>query len=279
MQMIVRRMGRYLFVWLWISIFKTYHFLNSEVIPRWGSDLEYDEFNMPAPEIIFENKDFLVINKPAGLMVHGVRVKSSRRVDEERAAEPTLVDWLLARYPAIKNVGDDPALRPGIVHRLDKATSGVMIIAKRQASFERLKKIFQEHRMRKTYLALVYGHPKKEKGIIDAPIGIKSGTLKRSIHSLKMAKPAVTEYSVLKLFKDRALLKVSPKTGRTHQIRVHLASIGTPIVGDALYGGKAHKDSARRLMLHAAGLEFSDDGGNHFVFEAPLPGDFTYPQG
>jgi 23S rRNA pseudouridine1911/1915/1917 synthase len=234
---------------------------------------------MSEPEVIFENSDFVVINKPAGLIVHGVRVSDRRRTDAARAAEPTLVDWLVFRYPEIKNVGDDPVQRPGIVHRLDKATSGVMIIAKNQASFERLKKLFQEHRMKKTYFALVFGIPKNTKGTIDVPIGIKNGSLKRSIHSDKMAKPSVTEYSVVKkITKDDkveyALLKVSPKTGRTHQIRVHLASIGHPIVGDALYGKKI-KTAAPRLMLHASVLEFSDDNGNRFVFEAPLPEDFA----
>jgi 23S rRNA pseudouridine1911/1915/1917 synthase len=234
---------------------------------------------MAEPEIIFENKEFLVINKPAGLMVHSARLNSTRRADSARAAEPTLVDWLIARYPETKNVGDDPVLRPGIVHRLDKSTSGVMIVAKTQASFEHLKKLFQEHRMQKTYLALVYGVPKKEKGTIDAPIGIKSGTLKRSVHSSKMAKPATTEYSIAKKFKEYALLKVSPRTGRTHQIRVHLASIGHPIVGDALYGKKSQPDFTRRLMLHAASLSFVDNSGSRFDFEAPKPRDFTYPQG
>ena len=246
---------------------------------------------MPEPEIIFENDDFLVIDKPAGLLVHGVRVGARRRADAARAGkargeEPTLVDWLLARHPEIKNVGDDPSLRPGIVHRLDKATSGVMLAAKTQASFERLKKLFQEHRMRKTYFALVWGVPKNKKGTIDAPIGIKNGSLKRSVHSSKMAKPAVTEYFVVEDLGDRALLRVNPLTGRTHQIRVHLASIGHPIVGDALYGKKPPRDSTPlhaavsppRLMLHAAALAFSDDGGNGFEFEAPLPSDFTYPQ-
>jgi 23S rRNA pseudouridine1911/1915/1917 synthase len=237
---------------------------------------------MTEPEIIFENKDFLVINKPAGLMVHGVRIRSARRVDASREGEPTLVDWLVKKYPEIKNVGDEPILRPGIVHRLDKATSGVMIIAKTQASFEHLKKLFQEHRMKKTYVALVFGVPKKEQGTIDAPIGIKSGTLKRSIHSSKMAKSAVTEYSLVKKIGDLSLLKINPKTGRTHQIRVHLASIGNPIVGDTLYGKKIQPEFAHRLMLHAASLEFSDGEGNHFVFEAPIPDSFSsisYPQG
>ena len=242
---------------------------------------------MNEPEIIFENSDFLVINKPAGLMVHGVRLSSKRRIDEVRIAEPTLVDWLLAHYPEIKSVGDEPVLRPGIVHRLDKATSGVMIIAKTQASFERLKKLFQEHRIKKTYYAFVSGVPKKSHGIIDAAIGIKSGSLKRSVHSDTMAKTAITEYSILKTMKGKdnegqyALLKVNPKTGRTHQIRVHLASIGHPIIGDTLYGTKTSRDSIAslhlatlRLMLHAAALEFLDDAGNRFEFEALLPEDF-----
>ncbi len=247
---------------------------------------------MNEPQIIFENDDFVIINKPAGLMVHAARVSSKRRgavrrMDEARAVEPTLVDWLLGRYPGIKTVGDDPALRPGIVHRLDKATSGVMAVAKTQASFDRLKKLFQEHRMKKTYYALVSGVPKNKKGVIDAPIGIRAGSLRRSIHSSKMAKPAVTEYSVEKTFSDDkgngfSLLKVNPKTGRTHQIRVHLASIGHPIVGDALYGTKTSRaievfrgTAAPRMMLHAAALEFSDGtGGNRFAFEAPLPDGF-----
>jgi 23S rRNA pseudouridine1911/1915/1917 synthase len=254
---------------------------------------------MDEPEVIFENSDFVAINKPAGLMVHAARVSSKRRdVDEARVAGSTLVDWLTARWPEIKNVGDDPSLRPGIVHRLDKATSGVMIVAKTQASFEHLKKLFQEHRMRKTYYALVFGVPKNKSGVIDAPIGIKSGSLKRSVHSDKMAKLAVTEYSVVKEIagennadenekQQYALLKVNPKTGRTHQIRVHLASIGHPIVGDALYGSKTSRAvaasdatgifrSAPRLMLHAAALEFSDDAGNRFAFEVPLPDDFVH---
>ena len=246
---------------------------------------------MSNPEIIFENSDFIVVNKPAGLVVHAARVNEHRRADAARAgktrgAEPTLVDWLVKRYPKIKTVGDDPTLRPGIVHRLDKATSGVMIVAKTQASFEQLKKLFQEHRMKKTYYALVRGVPKSLHGTIDAPIGIKNGSLKRSIHSSKMAKPAVTEYVVVKNLGDCALLKVNPLTGRTHQIRVHLASIGHPIVGDILYGKKSsHGANAAtiappRLMLHAAALVFSDNNGNRFEFEAPFPSDFPsiYPQ-
>ncbi len=228
---------------------------------------------MEEPTIIFENEDFVVIDKPAGLMVHAARISSKRRSAVMREAEPTLVDWLLARYPEIKKVGDDPALRPGIVHRLDKATSGVMLIARTQTSFEQLKKLFQEHRMQKTYFAVAWGVPVKKRGIIDAPIGIKNGSLKRSVHSSKMAKAAITEYSVVKAMGDRALLKVTPKTGRTHQIRVHLASIGHPIVGDALYGKKTEA-GAGRLMLHAGGIAFEGGAGNRFEFESPLPANF-----
>lgn len=235
---------------------------------------------MNEPKIIFENNDFLVVDKPAGLLVHAARVSASRRVDVARAGEPTLVSWLITRYPEIKGIGDDPSLRPGIVHRLDKATSGVMIVARTQASFEYLKKLFQEHRIRKTYYALVSGVLQDKKGVIDAPIGMKSGSLKRSVHSRKMAKSAVTEYSVIKTVRKNkeelySLLKVIPKTGRTHQIRVHLASIGHPIAGDMLYGKRKDADPAPRLMLHAAALTFSDDSGNRFEFESPFPQVFS----
>lgn len=245
--------------------------------------------NKTEPKVIFENADLIVVDKPAGLMVHAARVSARRHADAERAAEPTLVDWLLPRYPEIKGVGDDPSLRPGIVHRLDKATSGVMVVARTQAAFEWLKRSFQEHRIRKTYLAVVEGVPKNKSGMIDAPIGIKSGSLKRSVRSPKMAKLAVTEYSIVREMpagKDggpaHALLRVTPKTGRTHQIRVHLASIGHPIVGDPLYGKKVRRVGTRhgtgpaaRLMLHAAALAFEGPDGGRFEFEAPVPPDFS----
>ncbi len=237
---------------------------------------------MSEPKVIFENDEFIVIDKPAGLMVHAVRIGAAKaKRNEPRPQEPALTDWLVARWPAIAKVGDDPALRPGIVHRLDKDTSGVMIAAKTQSSFEALKALFQSREMKKTYAALVIGIPKETKGIIDRPIGIKNGTLKRSVHAKTMVKPAVTEYEVKEKYrveeeKSYALLEVHPKTGRTHQIRVHLASIGHPIVGDKLYAPRraAGELSAPRLMLHAEALEFSDHAGNRFVFEAPLPEDF-----
>ena len=230
------------------------------------------------PKVIFEDKDIIVVDKPSGLMVHAVRINSKRRVDEERSKEPTLVDWLVKRYPEIKTVGDDPDIRPGIVHRLDKNTSGLMVIARMQDSFEYLKSLFQKHQIKKTYEALVFGIPKKEHDIINAPIGIKNGTLKRSVHVSKMAKEAITEYRVIKKYHSEegefALLEVKPQTGRTHQIRVHLSSIGHPIVGDALYGKKKQPSFATRLMLHALAIEFVGIRGNHFEFEAKLSTSF-----
>jgi 23S rRNA pseudouridine1911/1915/1917 synthase len=262
---------------------------------------------MSEPNIIFENDDFVVIDKPAGLMVHAVRRKEDgekgkrrgegkKRMQERKKNEammpqpqhePTLTDWLVARWPAIAIVGDDPALRPGIVHRLDKGTSGVMIVAKTQAAFEDLKSLFQARAMKKTYSAFVVGVPREKKGIIDRPIGIKNGTLKRSVHAETMAKSAVTEYEITTKYcvpsdgpkskeEEYALLEVRPRTGRTHQIRVHLASIGHPIVGDPLYGSPTISAvlCAPRLMLHARVLEFSDGEGNRYSFETPLPEEF-----
>jgi 23S rRNA pseudouridine1911/1915/1917 synthase len=226
-------------------------------------------------EVIFENKDVIVVNKPAGMIVHGVQGHVS--------VEPTLADILLERYPEIGTVGDEPNLRPGIVHRLDKDTSGVMVVARNQASFEYLKSLFKTRDIKKTYVALVSGVPKETHGIIDRPIGIKNGTTKRSVRSEKMAKPAVTEYEVVKTAEAEdghgkesafALLSVSPKTGRTHQIRVHLKSVGHPIVGDVLYGPKKQPPWATRLMLHAASIEFSDASGGRMRFDAEVPEEF-----
>ncbi|HVN26352.1 MAG TPA: RluA family pseudouridine synthase [Candidatus Paceibacterota bacterium] len=232
----------------------------------------------PEPHVIFENDDFLVIDKPSGLQVHHARVAVARA--DGREPEMTLADWLVEHRPGVSAVGDDPAIRPGIVHRLDKETSGVMIVAKNQKTFEALKSLFQERRMTKAYAAAVDGILKNKEGVIDAPIGMKSGTLKRSIHAATMAKPAVTDYRVTdELGAERfapngaSLLEVHPRTGRTHQIRVHLASIGHPVLGDRLYGPKRASPGIARLMLHARALSFSL-AGTQYAFEAELPREF-----
>ena len=233
------------------------------------------------PQVIYEDENFLAINKPAGLLVHAVRSK-------EHGKESTVVDWLLARYPEIKTVGDDPAERPGIVHRLDKDTSGVMLVAKNQKTFEYLKSLFQKREVQKTYLALVWGTLKTKSGVINAPIGIRSGSVKRSVRSEKMAKEAVTEWRVVKLFDSGySLLEVKPKTGRTHQIRVHLASIGHPVVGDRLYGRRRVINNSitndptadNRLMLHALSIEFTAPDGKRTRLEAEPPASFIHSFG
>lgn len=221
-------------------------------------------------EVVYEDKNFIAVNKPAGVLVH--------QVYDIKHKEQTLVDWLLQKYPEIKNVGDAPKIRPGIVHRLDKDTSGIIIIARNQEYFDYLKNLFQKHRIKKTYLALVYGKLKLKKGIIDKPISLKSGTTKRTIWKGKMEKEAITEYEVLKSFKFLresvfTLVRVEPKTGRTHQIRIHLSSIGCPIVGDFLYGPKRNVLNLNRQFLHAESLEFNSEDGKRIKIEADLPED------
>ena len=233
--------------------------------------------------VIFEHKNFLILNKPAGVLVHGILNKDDK---SKFGLEPTVVDAILASYPEIREVGDNPTERPGIVHRLDKDTSGVLVVARNQKFYEYLKFLFQTHEVKKTYLALVWGKLSGS-GIIDRPIGLKSGSVKRSVHNknTKMIKEAVTEYQSLKIFQYDAphsiareaphftLVRVIPKTGRTHQIRVHLASIGHPVVGDKLYGKKNVPFKIERQFLHAESIEFSLEDGQRIKVAADLPED------
>ncbi len=221
---------------------------------------------MHEPHVLFENDSVLVIDKPSGLTVHpGVGTKG-----------PTLVDWLRMRVPSVTSVGDDPAVRPGIVHRLDRDVSGVMVIAKTQESFENLKRQFQDRETEKEYLALVHGIPKKERGIIDLRIDRS-----KRLHGKMTTTPypdegrdAVTRFSVIRNVRNNALLRIAIETGRTHQIRVHLKAIGHPIVGDGVYTTKPfrkQRDDLARPFLHASRLAFTDIDGVRRVHEAPLP--------
>lgn len=216
--------------------------------------------------VIYEDKNFLAINKPAGVLVH--------HASGEKNGE-ALTDWLISNYPRIKDVGDDTENRPGIVHRLDKYTSGILLIPKTQEYFSYLKNLFQRHEVQKTYLALVRGVVKDDEGVIDKPIGLNPGTVKRTVFTknAKMIKEAVTHYKVMERLQNHTLLEVYPKTGRTHQIRVHLASIGYPVVGDKVYGGK--DNSLDRLFLHAYSVEFSPEPGKNLKLTADLPDDLT----
>jgi 23S rRNA pseudouridine1911/1915/1917 synthase len=230
------------------------------------------------PRIIYEDDEILAVNKPAGLLVHHTR---RCQVSGIKCQEPTITDWLLQNRPAVKSVGDDPMTRPGIVHRLDRETSGVMLIAKTQEAFLRLKALFAGRGMTKTYLALVRGAVRKERGTIERPIGIVSGSVRRSVYSRKMAKDAVTEYRVehgvtLPDGTVGTLVAVHPRTGRTHQIRVHLASIGHPIVGDQLYDKRSRSGRVDgRMFLHALSIAWDPVPGKHILIEAEPPPEFV----
>jgi 23S rRNA pseudouridine1911/1915/1917 synthase len=232
-------------------------------------------------EIIYQDQDIIVINKPAGISVHGGPTIRGK----------TLVDFLLANFPEIKNVGEYTEkeseekklpYRPGIVHRLDKDTSGVMVVARNQKSFGELKKIFQERKAEKKYLALVCGAPKNKRGLISEPIGrMAQNPAKRGVASdrikIKGAREAITEYKVKKEFNGYALVEFSPKTGRMHQIRVHAKTIGHPIACDKTYGGKnvCCPGGLKRMFLHAQSLSFSFPEGKRVSFEADLPEDLA----
>jgi 23S rRNA pseudouridine1911/1915/1917 synthase len=232
--------------------------------------------------IVYEDNNLLVLNKPAGLITHPKNISDT---------QDSVTGWLMGKYPHIKNIGE-PFIasgkeipRAGVVHRLDKDTSGLLIAAKNNESFFYLKNLFQERKIKKHYLALVNGRPKEPKGIISAPlgrIGLKR-TTKIIGNKLIDKKEALTEYRTLKEFKDHTLLEVTPRTGRTHQIRVHLNSIGTPVSGDNIYGFKRVKSPSglTRLFLHAYKLEFTappsakaskgKPDGKKLVLETDLP--------
>lgn len=216
-------------------------------------------------KIIATEDDYLVIDKPAGLLVHPAPGKT----------EPTLTAELLAQYPTLAGIGDSDE-RPGIVHRLDRDVSGLMVVAKTQVMFLALKRQFQHHEILKEYTALVHGvlTPKQEHGIIDKPIGRhgRTGRMAARTTSLDKDREAKTEYWVIKRFTHHTLLRVKIHTGRPHQIRVHLFSLGYPVVGDTLYRQKRIKSAKiKRLFLHASKLGFNDLQKEYREYESPLP--------
>lgn len=223
--------------------------------------------------VIYKDKNFLALYKPAGVLVHQTLFKNSKN--------STVVDWLLKNYPEVKEVGDDRKIRPGIVHRLDKDTSGVMVVPRNQHYFEYLKKLFsgkagpasgRPPAIKKNYLALVYGELKPRVGKIEKPISLKSGSVKRTVWKGKMEKRAITEYKVIRYFASGySLVEVEPHTGRTHQIRIHLSSLGHPVVGDSLYGPKKNPFGLARQFLHAESLEWTHEGGKRIKIESELP--------
>lgn len=220
-----------------------------------------------SPVIIKQTEDYLIINKPAGLIIHPA----------ESVTEETLVDWLIKKFPQIKSIGEN-SIRPGIVHRLDKEVSGVMVIALSQKMFDHLKNQFQNHQVKKEYLCLTHGLVEADEGKINFP-------MERSRLSGKMVsrpkgeegKESITEFIVLKRFSRYTYLKVNILTGRTHQIRSHLQAYGYPIVGDPLYKNKKILENLElnRLFLHAHLLRFLDLNNEFQEFEAKLPDELN----
>jgi 23S rRNA pseudouridine1911/1915/1917 synthase len=213
--------------------------------------------------VLYEDDDLVAVDKPAGMVVHaGAGVHSG-----------TLVNALLHRFEALSGVGGP--LRPGIVHRLDRYTSGVLLVAKNDAAHRHLAAQFSGRRVEKVYLALVHGRVLRESGRIERPIARDPVHRTRMTARLAEGRAAWSEYRVLRRFARFTFLEVRIGTGRTHQIRVHLASIGHPVAGDALYGAPARVEGAPplgRYFLHAHRIRFRRPStGEEIVVEAPLP--------
>jgi 23S rRNA pseudouridine1911/1915/1917 synthase len=210
--------------------------------------------------ILYEDVDLLVIDKPAGMTVHPAPGHYSG----------TLVNAILAHIP---NPDAAEGVRPGIVHRLDKDTSGIILVAKNPVAHVKLATQFKNRTITKLYQTLVRGHVKTEKGIIEAEIG-RDPKVRQRMAVVAEGRPARTEYRVLRHLGDYTLLEIKPLTGRTHQIRVHLAAIGFPVVGDAVYG--SNSDFVKRQFLHAFKLGFRmPSSGEYREFISELPSDLT----
>ena len=231
---------------------------------------------MPKPKIIFQNEDFLVLDKPSGMSVHG----------DGKTEEYTVADWLLENFPEIKSVGEplvpngQNILRPGIVHRLDKETSGVMVVAKTKETYEFLKQQFKERNVKKIYIALVYGNPKQDDFMVDRQIGRSKNDFRKRVtsHTRGEIREAITYFRVLKRFEKYALVEARPKTGRTHQIRVHLTSVGYPVVCDRLYAPKQVCPlQFGRLMLHAKSISFKGSDDVDYDFKSEATDNFLAP--
>ncbi len=228
--------------------------------------------------ILYEDADIVAVLKPAGVLTHADGVNRNE----------TVADWFAEKYPESKEVGETQRLkdgtevtRPGVVHRLDADTSGVLVLAKTPAAHAFLKEAFQNREVKKTYLAFVYGVPKEKKGVIDFPIGRS-----RKDFRLRSAQPkakgtlrdAITRFEVVAsdAGEGHALLRVMPETGRTHQIRVHLKAIHHPIVGDTLYAPNHPADLGfSRLGLHAYSLDLPLPSGKRVAITAPVPPEFV----
>jgi 23S rRNA pseudouridine1911/1915/1917 synthase len=216
-------------------------------------------------EIIFENQDLIAVDKPAGMVVHPAAGHQSG----------TLVHAALAHTGEIEGVGG--IQRPGVVHRLDKDTSGIILLAKNDAAHQWLQEEFRSRRVEKTYLALVDGAPPTVRGRVEAAIGRDPVDRKRmAVVPPNKGRSAISEYSTITQYQQHTLLEVHPVTGRTHQIRLHMAFLGCPVTGDRLYGRRRPSLDIDRQFLHAARLKIRlPEESDYIEFEAPLPEDLS----
>jgi 23S rRNA pseudouridine1911/1915/1917 synthase len=218
-------------------------------------------------DVIFENNDLIVINKPAGMVVHPAAGH----------VQGTLVNAVLGHDPELKGVGDPFGQRPGIVHRLDKDTSGLIVVAKNDLAHRELQRQFKAREVEKIYWALLEGHPPTETGRIETPIGRDLRDRKRmAVVPAPRGRPAITEYKVLEKYPAHTLVQARLLTGRTHQLRLHFAYLKCPIVGDKAYGRRTPSLPLDRQFLHAARLTLKLPGSSLVqTFEAPLPEDLA----
>jgi 23S rRNA pseudouridine1911/1915/1917 synthase len=231
-----------------------------EILPPEPSELSAEKIEL---KIIFENEDVIVVDKPAGMVVH----------PSAGHAHGTLVNAVLGKDGVNSQINGE--IRPGIVHRLDRDTSGLIVIAKNESSLQFLQEQFHNRKVNKTYLALVDGHPPSPAGRIETPIGRDPRDRKRmAVVEPVKGRQAVTEYKVIENFQDNDLLEVHPLTGRTHQIRVHLKFIHCPVSGDPVYGKTKTSLPINRQFLHAAILQIRLPGEDfERRFESSLPDD------
>lgn len=225
-------------------------------------------------KVLYEDKNILAIDKPSGISVH----------QAPNDKNYSICDWVMENYPEMKGVGEPMGEidRPGIVHRLDKETSGVLLLAKNQEMHEWLKAQFKNHEIKKVYNAIVAGWIKKDGDIINEPIGRSPSDFRRRLSGRGARgemRDAITEYKVVNRFEldgqKYTLVELMPKTGRTHQIRVHMKFLNTPVVCDSLYAPKnLCPQIFGRLMLHAKSIEFKNLKGEAMKVESPLPKEF-----
>ncbi|AHB42599.1 ribosomal large subunit pseudouridine synthase, RluD subfamily protein, nonfunctional [Candidatus Saccharibacteria bacterium RAAC3_TM7_1] len=214
------------------------------------------DFSADSLPILYEDDDVIVINKPVGVLTH-----SKGALNDE---------FTVAEFVRPKTTYKADTNRPGIIHRLDRATSGVLLCVKNEEAAAYLQRQFSERKVKKMYMAVVSGIPPEPRAVLDLPIG-RNPAKPSTFRVDPNGKPAETYYEVLNHDDRHALVKLQPHTGRTHQLRVHMAYVGTPIIGDTVYGF----ETAERMYLHAAALEITLPGGKRTTFEAPLPPEFS----